>query len=72
MQGHFGPHFMVFHRAWCLEFELALLSVVPDLKAAPYWDMTLDMEEGEWGGDSWVVRPADWPGLAWGVPGWSP
>ncbi len=33
---------MTFHRAFLLEFERALLSVVPDLQALPYWDMTRD------------------------------
>jgi hypothetical protein len=37
---------MTFHRAWLLEFELALLAVVPELRALPYWDITLDSRPG--------------------------
>lgn len=35
-QGHAGSCFQTFHRAWLLEFELALLAVVPELRALPY------------------------------------
>ena len=41
-QGHAGPCFMTFHRAWMLELENSLLSVAPALKALPYWDVTMD------------------------------
>ncbi len=44
MQGHFGPWFMLFHQAFELEFENALMSVVPGLKALPYWQMQQDMK----------------------------
>ncbi len=33
---------MTFHRAFLLELELSLLTVAPELKALPYWDITLD------------------------------
>ncbi|WIA14551.1 hypothetical protein OEZ85_003068 [Tetradesmus obliquus] len=45
-QGHAGSCFQTFHRAWLLEFELALLAVVPELRALPYWDLTLDSSKG--------------------------
>jgi len=44
LQGHFKPCFVTFHRALILEFEESLLSVVPRLKALPYWDVALDLE----------------------------
>ncbi len=47
MQGHNGPNFMTFHRAWLLELENSLLSVVPKLKAIPYVDITFDLKGGE-------------------------
>jgi hypothetical protein len=47
LQGHAGSCFMTFHRAWLLEFELALLAVVSELRALPYWDITLDSRPGE-------------------------
>lgn len=34
---------MTYHRAFNLEFENALLSVVPDLKAMPWWEITKDL-----------------------------
>ncbi len=43
MQAHFGPWFMTFHRAFNLEFENALLSVVPELLAMPYWEFADDL-----------------------------
>jgi hypothetical protein len=46
LQGHAGSCFMTFHRAWLLEFELALLAVVPELRALPYWDITADSSQG--------------------------
>ncbi len=42
MQGHYTPSLGIFHRIIGLEFEAAVLSVVPKLKAMPYWDYTLD------------------------------
>lgn len=42
-QIHFAPCFMTFHRAFNLEFENALLSVVPSLKAMPWWEITKDL-----------------------------
>lgn len=47
---HNGPNFMTFHRAWLLELEQALLSVVPGLKAIPYLDFTLDLKGGAYYG----------------------
>lgn len=47
LQGHAGSCFQTFHRAWLLEFELALLAVVPELRVLPYWDLTLDSSKGE-------------------------
>jgi hypothetical protein len=38
---------MTFHRAFLLEYENALLSVVPGLKAMPYLDITLDLPGGK-------------------------
>ena len=38
---------MTFHRAWLLELENAILSVVPNLKAIPYFDITLDLKGGK-------------------------
>lgn len=35
-QGHLGPQFMTFHRALLLKYELALLSVEPEIGAMPY------------------------------------
>lgn len=45
-QGHAGPAFMTFHRAVLIEFENALLAIDPDIGAMPYWDVTLDSENG--------------------------
>lgn len=42
-QGHFSPVFSVFHRAWTLELENALLAVDPLILGLPYWDFSLDM-----------------------------
>lgn len=40
-QGHNGPPFMTFHRAFLMEIEQSLLTVSPTLKALPYWDITV-------------------------------
>ena len=45
-QGHFGPQFATWHAAIVLEFERALLSVDPSVGALPYWDSTLDDDDG--------------------------
>ena len=50
-QGHMGPQFMTFHRAWLLKLELALLSVDPMIEALPYWNMALDAVGGLYHGD---------------------
>lgn len=47
-QGHFGPQFMTFHRAFLLKVELALLSVDSGIGALPYWDMSLDAVDGDY------------------------
>jgi hypothetical protein len=39
-QGHAGPHFMTFHRAYLLRLENALLSVDPSILALPYTGIT--------------------------------
>uniref|UniRef100_A0A7R9V365 Tyrosinase copper-binding domain-containing protein n=1 Tax=Chlamydomonas euryale TaxID=1486919 RepID=A0A7R9V365_9CHLO len=41
---HFGPWFLTWHEAFIMEFENALLSVVPELGALPYWEMYEDFE----------------------------
>ncbi len=33
-------------RAFLMELEEAILSIVPNLKAAPYWDVSLDGPDG--------------------------
>lgn len=40
-QAHFGAHFMTWHLAFVLEFEMALLAIDPSIGAMPYWDETL-------------------------------
>ena len=45
-QGHFGPAFGVFHRAFGLEFERSLQAINPTL-ALPYWDYLLDLPSPE-------------------------
>ncbi|PRW60197.1 tyrosinase 2 [Chlorella sorokiniana] len=47
-QGHYVPCFMTFHCAVMLEFENALLSVVPELSAMPYWNFLLDAPGGKY------------------------
>mmetsp|Transcript_17164 Transcript_17164/g.41661 ORF Transcript_17164/g.41661 Transcript_17164/m.41661 type:complete len:602 (+) Transcript_17164:225-2030(+) len=46
-QGHYGPHFMLFHRGYLLRFERSLLTVDPSIEALPYWDYAKDTETGE-------------------------
>lgn len=53
-QAHFGPWFMTFHEAFIMEFENALLSVVPGLKALPYWEMYEDFQGMR---SSWLREP---------------
>lgn len=43
-QGHNGPPFMTFHRAFLLEMERSLLAVAPALGALPYWDITVSAQ----------------------------
>eukprot|EP00931_Biecheleriopsis_adriatica_P003998 TRINITY_DN105739_c0_g1_i1.p1 TRINITY_DN105739_c0_g1~~TRINITY_DN105739_c0_g1_i1.p1 ORF type:complete len:592 (-),score=97.17 TRINITY_DN105739_c0_g1_i1:37-1812(-) len=47
-QGHFGPHFMTFHRLLLLKYERALLSVDPSIGAMPYWNMAYDSYNGKY------------------------
>lgn len=42
IQGHFGPHFIIFHRSWLLRLERALLAVDPGIESLPYWNIALD------------------------------
>jgi len=57
-QGHNGPCFMTFHRAFLLQLEDSLLSVAPNMKAIPYIDITKDVEGGEfYGTESWAFAP---------------
>lgn len=69
-QGHAGPCFMTFHRAILLEFELALLSVVPQLGALPYWDITLDTRGGKYANTSNpnYIFSKNWAGSITGDP----
>ena len=46
-QGHVGPHFMTFHRAYLLRLENALLAVDPSILALPYWDYSRDTKSGD-------------------------
>ncbi|KAI9023181.1 hypothetical protein DFJ74DRAFT_668055 [Hyaloraphidium curvatum] len=47
-QGHNGPNFMTFHRAWLLELERSLLAVAPAMRALPYLDITADLKGGRY------------------------
>lgn len=47
-QGHYGPHFMTFHRAYLLRLENALLAVDKDIIALPYWDYSHDTRTGKY------------------------
>ena len=46
-QGHYGPHFMNFHRAFLLRFENSLLAIDPTIESLPYWDYARDTETGD-------------------------
>lgn len=65
-QGHFGPCFMTYHRAFLLEFEAALVSVLrarnSTLDALPYWDAHLDADTGPLFGTSESVFTSTWFG----------
>ena len=41
-QGHQGPAFATFHRAFGLRFERALMAVDPRVDALPYWDYNVE------------------------------
>lgn len=64
---HFSPIFVVWHRAYELQFENALLAVNPNISGAPYWDYRPDADApGRPGGiftekyfGSWVGTGAD-------------
>lgn len=51
-QGHYGPIFGIFHRAFLLQFENSLLSIDPIIGALPYWNMALDSSTGKYRHDS--------------------
>jgi len=44
--GHFGPQFMTFHRAFLLKYELSLLAVDASIGAMPYWNVANDAVNG--------------------------
>ncbi|KXZ52931.1 hypothetical protein GPECTOR_8g307 [Gonium pectorale] len=67
-QGHIGPCLMTFHRALMLEFENALLSVVPGLRAMPYWDFTLDRPGGRYFNTSQYIFTEKYAGKIGGDP----
>ena len=46
--GHFGPQFMTFHRAFLLKYERSLLSVDPTIGALPYWNVAFDAVHGKY------------------------
>jgi hypothetical protein len=49
--GHYGPHFMTFHRAFLLKYERALLAVDPSIGALPYWNIANDAVGGKYRND---------------------
>lgn len=67
-QGHYGPCFMTFHRAFLLEFENALLSVVPGLPGLPYWDSSLDAPGGRYYNTSKYIFSTRYAGNKTGDP----
>ena len=44
-QGHYGPAFVTYHRAFTLLMENALLAVDPSIEGLPYWDYNIDLAE---------------------------
>lgn len=46
-QGHFGPIFIVFHRAMLLVFENSLIAIDPAIEAMPYWNVGYDANGGK-------------------------
>lgn len=50
-QGHLGPNFITWHRAYLLMAENSLLSVDPGVLAMPYWDFSLDSAGGKYEDD---------------------
>jgi len=62
-QGHFGPAFVAFHRLYTWMFENVLLLIAPELKAAPYWNMDIDIAEYDSPDDS-IIWSSDWFGSA--------
>jgi hypothetical protein len=46
-QGHLGPNFITWHRAYLLMIENSLLAVDPSVLAMPYWDFSLDSAGGK-------------------------
>jgi len=49
--GHFGPQFMTFHRAFLLKYELSLLAVDASIGALPYWNVANDAAHGAYRND---------------------
>jgi len=41
-QGHRSPSFMLFHKSFVRTFEMAILSIDPNIEAIPWWNMPLD------------------------------
>ncbi|KAL3920083.1 MAG: hypothetical protein SGILL_003439, partial [Bacillariaceae sp.] len=46
-QGHYGPHFILFHRAYLLRFERSLLAIDDTIESLPYWEYSKDTTTGE-------------------------
>ena len=40
-QAHFGAHFISWHSAFVLEFELAIMAIDNTIESLPYWDSTI-------------------------------
>lgn len=50
-QGHFGPVFIIFHRAMLLLFENSLIAIDPEIEAMPYWNVAYDALGGRYRND---------------------
>lgn len=46
-QGHYGPNFANFHRAYLLAFENSLLAIDPSIEAMPYWNVFRDTPDSD-------------------------
>ena len=58
-QGHFGPHFMTWHRTFLLWGERSLLAIDPSIGGAPYWDLTKDAKGADGNPDGAYRNDAD-------------